>query len=449
MDKFNKKRIFDGFPIFFILVICFIYSTGQFTDTYIRHDDWEFMTHLLPNMNHHGTPWDKTLWEGRWINFLWSYQAKELSINANYIIFILGYSLFSWVYSSFLVKEYVYIKNDIFIKVIISLMIFFCPTYADLSLWPATLSPSVWIAFVGVLYCIYKEYWLGKVILFITLVMSYAPLAPACLLLIVSCQNQSFLNVFRTIILYISSYLLGVLIIYTLNYKFHGVFGVQIQDWRNPNPLVSFQTFIDNFHKSLGIWESIFYRNRYLLSFCVLATSFNIYLNRKNRNIINVWVGVLCVFIFEFLISLYSGVDLPDRAIIWLWMFFVIIVSNSLFFMLNFNYLGKLYYVIPLFFIFYGANSWNEFYTSESKFAKIENNLLNLLSLQPRKDVFICGDIGKLVGTGVTRDINAISLSFLKRQNIVLHSEEVAECNYVPNHLGVYDVNGITILKLN
>ncbi|SUT99356.1 Uncharacterised protein [Actinobacillus lignieresii] len=240
MDKFNKKRIFDGFPIFFILVICFIYSTGQFTDTYIRHDDWEFMTHLLPNMNHHGTPWDKTLWEGRWINFLWSYQAKELSINANYIIFILGYSLFSWVYSSFLVKEYVYIKNDIFI-----------------------------------------------------------------------------------------------------------------------------------------------------------------------------------------------------------------IVSNLLFFMLNFNYLGKLYYVIPLFFIFYGANSWNEFYTSESKFAKIENNLLNLLSLQPRKDVFICGDIGKLVGTGVTRDINAISLSFLKRQNIVLHSEEVAECNYVPNHLGVYDVNGITILKLN
>lgn len=85
-----------GFVAFFISILCFIYITGQLSDPYIRHDDWEFMTYLLPDMANHGTPWDKTLWEGRWTNYIWSFIARDFSVNANYLFFILGYSLFCW-----------------------------------------------------------------------------------------------------------------------------------------------------------------------------------------------------------------------------------------------------------------------------------------------------------------------------------------------------------------
>ena len=68
MNNKDISSFSKGFLVFFIFVLCFIYMTGQLSTPYIRHDDWEFMIYLLPDMPHHGTPWDKTLWEGRWIN---------------------------------------------------------------------------------------------------------------------------------------------------------------------------------------------------------------------------------------------------------------------------------------------------------------------------------------------------------------------------------------------
>ncbi|MDU4702202.1 MAG: hypothetical protein E6Y14_05235 [Haemophilus parainfluenzae] len=439
MNNKDISSFSKGFLVFFIFVLCFIYMTGQLSTPYIRHDDWEFMIYLLPDMPHHGTPWDKTLWEGRWINYLWSFIARDYSVNTNYLFFIVGYSLFSW-------SVGFYFSTKQLDRLLISIASFFCSAYADLSLWPATLSPSIWLLFfIVLLFKFYRNNWL-LIIFFPLLVMSYAPLVAVCFILLFSNFKSSFREKVKFGFIYYIGYVFGVLIIYILNYKYHGFLGVQVAEWRHPNPLVSFESFIVNFKKLLGFWIELVKEYKIYIVFS-LVLSFFLIKNGRKENLLNLYLSLFFIIVIESSLSLYTGVDIPVRAIIWPWFFFVSMAAISLSSINIKNRSGGLLLLILL--ISYGFGRWYEFYTYESKHARFEEFLGATLRSQEHRDVYVCGDVKLIMGLG-GRELRPLTLALWKKDGIYLKQASAEECQVLSgSKLGLHNINSKTFYKFN
>lgn len=468
MTNLNKIN-FHGFFLFFAIIICFIYTTGHLTNPYIRHDDWEFMLSAIPpELPHHGTAWDKTLSEGRWVNYYWSsFVASKLSIHANYLLFIIGYSLFSWMTSYFLInlqknnnKEYS--SNNTYI-LIGALLIFFNPIYADLSLWPATLAPSVWLGFLFVLILAltyYHSNGINKKICFLMLIfslltMSYAPLI-ASLFLILSISAKNYKELLKFSILYYVFYVIGVIAIHVLNYSFHDYFGVQVADWRHPNPIKNINDIFENFDKARHSF-GVFYRENkiyYLIGLVLSVLAFV----QKNRRAMQLTVALLVVLFLECALLIYTGVDYVARSTIFIWMFFSLLILLTLQFNLtNNNYLKNkhIFYtsLVTLMGIFIvnlynGIENWNGFYRYEARTAQYESSIANLLSLQSRKEVLVCHYEKIVPNANITRELKALSLSVYKRSEIILKSYNGEECHQLPDQFGVFNLNNKTFLNI-
>lgn len=445
-----KKTLFqsnslNGFFIFLLISLAFIYATGQLTTPYIRHDDWEFMTHIMPGMAHHGSPWDKTFWEGRWVNFLWSSIAKELSVNTNYILFILGYIIFCW---TIVISFFEEISN----RIIVALCIFFCSAYADLSLWPATLAPSVWIAALLFFLCQkFKEY-KHKITLFIfpILVMSYAPLvAPCFMLLMLQDRESKIIAKIKPIFVYYIGYVLGVFIIYSLNYKYHNVFGVQIAEWRHPNPIHSWEDLKFNSIKTLLFWWSVIKEYKYLLSLSSIILLTIVWKNGKDK-IINIGLALAAILLIETALSIYTGVDIPVRAVIWPWFLFVSIIILGLNNLRETNILKWFVLSVALFLVSQGMKTWYGFYTYEVRQAQSEAVFGNILRMQSDQNVFLCGNIRDAVAFN-HRELKPLTLAIWKKNGIILKQASEDECieKLKGAGIGLHKVNNKSYYKFN
>lgn len=119
MDKADKPEISlhrTGFYIIFVLL--FLISSGQLTDTFVNHDDWDWL--IRPgDVAGYGTPWQKTLWEGRWVNYYWSIISQNLTANWTYLLFISLYTTGIWFVS--------YILSNNSFSAIVAIGLFFSP----------------------------------------------------------------------------------------------------------------------------------------------------------------------------------------------------------------------------------------------------------------------------------------------------------------------------------
>lgn len=436
---FNNNT--QAFIIFILFIYSFIYMTGQLSTPYIRHDDWEYMTYLLPDMPHHGTPLDKTLWEGRWVNYLWSFIARDFLVNTNYLLFIIGYSLFCWTIGmSF--------ATGIFSRFLISLIAFFCPAYVDLSFWPATLTPSVWIAFFLLLFnyfCKNKLYIFPIMITFAILIMSYAPLISVCFLLLTLDSRRTVNDNIKLSITYYVGYLLGVIFVYILNYKYHGFLGVKIADWRNPNPIHSFDNVIENTQKTIFFFKDLISNNigSILISSILMILLFN---EGHKKQVITFIGSMFLVISLESALSIYTGVDIPDRSLIWPWYFFLSVIILTFRFASTVKLILATVLILTL--LYTGMERWYGFYTYESKHARFENVLGGILKTQDQEQVYICGDTKNIKGLG-NRELKALTLSIWKKDGIYLKQADEKECSLLSDKsLGLHKINEKTFYKL-
>lgn len=434
-----------GIMLFLFIMFFFIFSLGQFTNVYIRHDDWEFMTYLAPDMRGYGSPWDKTLLEGRWVNYLWSFIAHQLPAKTVYCIFILGYSLLCWLGACL-------VSNNPRITLIIAIIFFLCPAYADLSFWPATLTPSVWITMGMLAFFInYKSVNPLFIIFSALLMLTYQPLIPVCFLLF-SLRLNSLSATIKVGIYYYTGYVLGVVIIYVLNYHYHDFLGVKIADWRHPNPVHSLHDITTNFKKSIGNWHSVFTYYSWVTLSSFIGFAVIAYINKPV--FIRLLTALLMILCFETLMQVYTGVDIPDRSLIWPWVLFVCILSillNYLFYTDNLvsKTLISISAVVMLVFTFHlGFVNWLGFYNYENYFAKYEDYLGNQLRSQPNVQVFTCGDFSKIQGYQ-RHDFAELALAIWKKSSINLTPLSDSKCEELNLSVGLSTVDGISYYRVN
>lgn len=287
---------------------------GQLHSPYLEHDDWNF---LLPASwgKGYATPWQKTLTEGRWLNYWWYLLiGARWSATAAAWAYALLVALFAGVLS-FRLEGHAR-------KLLLTLVIFFSPMFAELSIWPAALAASRLLLALSALAFAFAGRRGRMVALGLATflaVMSYAGAAPVILLAYVfmrRVERQSELAI--TLAIYLAAYALSILCIATLNYAYHDHFGVLIEGWRRPHPA----------HDPAGFWANCLIQLDHLRQtsaflrwpLLVSAISALLVLRYGQRRL---WESIMLVAIMAFAMDLgvaaLGGVWVPVRSMGWLW----------------------------------------------------------------------------------------------------------------------------------
>lgn len=439
INLFFSKEIYY-FTLLFIIVLLYIYGKGQLSHTFARLDDWEFMTDLPFGMEGHGSPWEKTLWEGRWINFLWSKIAVHLTLKEIYLFFLIGYTIFCWVASSFISFKY-------YERLIISGLFFLCPEYADLSLWPATLSPSIWFASFTLLICKLKSNNILLYTLFILDFISYPPVAPLCLLF-VCLSSHNYKQLITYTILYFAAYVTGVLIIYTLNYFNHNIFGLQLADWRHEHKIKNIHDIIFNFKKAVNQLSYIYFGQYHYARYLFISILISILLKFNQNNLLKFLIILLLLIFIDFSIPFILGTDVVIRSILWPW-FLIIIVLYYKFKGLNYKY-STILTLSFSFILFIQANIfWNRIYSNTTKRSELIEYYGKLLLSTNQNKISLCGNLSKtlpLYGTPYWESNMPFIEQIWKEYNVQLIRYD--HCDQIKT-LGLNKINNSYILKIN
>lgn len=298
--------------IFTLIVCAFLAVFGQFSEPFISHDDFDW---LIPSNFDQGfeSPWSKASTEGRWLNYPWSWFTVRLNIDSVYFLFV---ALTIWMCVSI---SRLYMGR---LSVVAALLFFFSPPAGELSLWPVTQSSSVLItaACVTTLYFLQRKnaryVMLGGVV--IASLLTYPAYAPMILIVFGATLINSRKEFLHTALVYVASYSVGILTIFTLNWYFHDNFGINVAGWRHPTPLFPDGNLSHNIIRYAKFWGGITTYWPVLVASIIAYTTCFI-ADIKRRQCVYVLLLTALVIVIEASASVINGLDLPSRTSLWLW----------------------------------------------------------------------------------------------------------------------------------
>lgn len=416
MKRFNTAGY--AFLVYAIVILALIIFSGRASHVFIEHDDWIFMSNPPSWYGTYGSPWAKTLSEGRWINFLYSFVQKELNYRVIYYIQVSLYAILCWVFS------YKTIANNI-ARIAFSTSLFLCMPIIEIMGWPATQTPFILITIAFIYSFEVKNIYLrtfSGYILGIMAILTYpVALAIMCIYMSIKASCEVKYNTTKTIkwilfigLFYFLSYLSGVVIIYALNSKFHGVFGVVIEAWRNPNPARDYATLMDNIRSTSLYFLDIFDYYRILLVLFIISVV--VAFTCSFRSALVVMCPIVLSMTIDILIHVYSGVDVPARSTAWLWFGFasiLILLLNS-----KTPFIQKYIVILSLSSLIYmGMSYWFDIYKPRYTTEVTEDILYDKISTYGDTSFYLCTKSMSIDGMP-KRGVYAFMLSMYKKHNI-------------------------------
>ncbi|MGH8232976.1 MAG: hypothetical protein ACREPU_02095 [Rhodanobacteraceae bacterium] len=313
MNGRTKTRL-EWFMLFALVAFIFLSATSQLGIPFIRQDDLDF---LMPGTWHHGyaTPWEKTLTEGRWINYLWYQVSQHLSANAAYLLFITAYFFFVCALARF-------VSNNRLLF-LCGLAMFFSPMFGQVSLWPSALISSVALCALSMwlLFSVSDRWIVPTLAIFTILVVGAYPTLASIPLLALAVREADSSTKKKMIygVTYVCAYGFAVLAICTLNLLFHGHFGVQIASWRHPQPLRSLADFGAGIMRYGHLWRDLWVDYTIPVVFGVVSLALLWFRSRTRRICVSILLAAGLVSCIELGIVLVGGTGMPVRAMAWVW----------------------------------------------------------------------------------------------------------------------------------
>lgn len=213
----------------------------QLPDPLLRHDDYPALL-ADPTLYYM-----KTLTEGRWLNHLWHLREWVTPAWVNYLVYQACWAI----YLGCLAHNAFGREAETWQRLMVGLIAGVSLPWVLISLWFNTLLPGLAVvALYGLLATRLSERscrWLMPLFVPVSL-MGYTtfPFLILALSLTRAGVTRSARDLAALLGLFIASFALGMLLIYSLNYTVHGVFGVPMADWRNPSPVVDLASAMAN-----------------------------------------------------------------------------------------------------------------------------------------------------------------------------------------------------------
>lgn len=311
---FSIKKLDNNIAFYIVSVAVVLYCLNQYTNAVINHDDWDFLFEqgVVPG---YGTPWERTLWEGRWLNYLYYSFSQNLTG-------LMSFALFAVFYTAF-IGFATYILAGGRHSSLLALSLFFSPIMGDLSRWPTTITPAMIV--LATVTCIFalsksiREDSIAMIIGVFLMVMTYPSISAIIYILYSAKYSWSKQLVSMMTIAFVLAYGASVISIYLLNYKFHNYFGLQIQGWREPNPLKSLSDVAYNGFKylhtlmdAIDYWRSLFFLSCAGWIICCF------YDEARWPATITLFAVFVC-FVVELSIEIKSGITIAARSELWVW----------------------------------------------------------------------------------------------------------------------------------
>jgi len=300
----------------------------QLPDPMIRHDDYPA---LLADP---ALFYTKTLSEGRWLNYLWHLREVVTPAWVNY----LAYQLLWAIYLGCLVHNAFGREAEIWQRVMVALIAGLCLPWILISQWFNTLIPGMAVlALYAWLATRLNERacrWLMLVFVPVSL-MAYTtyPFLILALSLTRAGVARSARDLAGLLALFVASFALGMLAIYSLNYLEHGIFGVPMAEWRNPSPAHDLASALENTKLAWQFLSSLALKGSYanaplmLLQGAVLAAAVWSVLRQDRWRALYMLsgaalgLGLICLQVIR------TGIDMPLRSGGFLWIFFAVFLG--------------------------------------------------------------------------------------------------------------------------
>ena len=305
----------------------------QLSDPLIRHDDYPAF------FGHAEAYYGKTLTEGRWLNYWWMSRETMWPANFAFLHYLLGWALFcAAVATSAFARDarLIYVALTAF-------LIALSPQAYLISAWFNTLGLGIWIVAIFAILTLYVGSRGARVLMLFfgpisMLAYTTYPLAMSALLFARHDTRRSIWDVLLLLLLLAVSMMLGLLIIYTLNYHYHGIFGLEIAEWRNPDPArgladlwanaqIVLPFYLEEILTSMGFgiaWISA-------MNMFLLVAAMAILIQQRTLEPVYLLVGLAAAVGVLMANSLKEGVDIPMRAMFGAWVFFALILARAVF----------------------------------------------------------------------------------------------------------------------
>ncbi|UWQ37845.1 hypothetical protein K3552_02215 [Leisingera aquaemixtae] len=318
------RRDLPQLPVTVAAVFAMLLLTAlfQLPDPMIRHDDYPALL-ADPSLFY-----SKTLTEGRWVNYLWHLRGFVTPAWLNF----LAYQFLWAVYLGCLVHNAFGREAETWQRVMVALIAGLGLPWVLISLWFNTLIPGLAIvalyAWLATRLSERACRWLMLVFVPVSL-MAYTtyPFLILGLSLTRAGVARSARDLAGLLALFIASFALGMLAIYSLNYAVHGVFGVPMAEWRNPSPARDLASALENSKLAWQFLVSLAQKGAYnntvlaLLQWGLLACAVWAVLRQDKWRAIYLVSGAFLGLALICLQVIRSGIDMPVRSGGFLWIF--------------------------------------------------------------------------------------------------------------------------------
>ncbi|TNJ44385.1 hypothetical protein [Phaeobacter sp. B1627] len=316
-----------------LILLCFagilLASAPQIMDPLLRHDDFQAL------FNDARGYYPKTLSEGRWLNYLWLAWSPALSAPVTYILYQACWAIYlgTLVHLAFGAGDAVWRKLSV--AMIAGLA---APTLL-ISLWFNTLLPGLMVCAAYALLCAtLSERW-GRWLLlpFVPLALMGYTMNPLLLLAICLTRRdapRSALHLAKVLALFVTSFALGMGVIYTLNLHFHGVFGIPMAAWRTPTPAYDMASALSNLVRMgdvMGIAARVVAYNFMPLTYGLLGLGglAVVWVGRRNPweviySLTGIGIGLALIAVQ----AVKSGVVMPPRVLGFALVFYAVLLGH-------------------------------------------------------------------------------------------------------------------------
>lgn len=135
--------------------------------------------------------------------------------------------------------------------------------------------------------------------------------------------------------LFTISFIIAILITYTINWSVHGIFGVPLAEWREATPAHNLSQLRDNLPKLLETFNAFMTKSSFgffpaqIFHIALMVGASLVLLRHEPLEALYIYAGLITGITLIVLQVLKLGVAIPARTLIFVWVFYAITVVRA------------------------------------------------------------------------------------------------------------------------
>ncbi|MBV2360003.1 hypothetical protein KUH32_09465 [Thalassococcus sp. CAU 1522] len=324
-------RAASGTGALFLLALLavLLMSLPNLVDPFIRHDDYPAYFADPAGF------WDKTLHEGRWVNYLW--HLREI-VTPAWLNFAVYQALWACFAASLAVAALGRSAVGFFGALLVGFVLV-APPASLIALWFNTLLPGMALVALYAVLANRLSVVAHRALLPLFVILTFMAYTTFPVLLLAIClvrtRRRSLADLAGLWLLFVASFAAAVLTTYAINWQVHGVFGVPLADWRQANPADSLSDLRANLPLVAESLSAFLHRTSFefvpaiWFHLGLLAVSTAVLLRRAPLEALYLHAGLATGLALVVAQVLKLGVEVPPRAFIFAWVFYGLIAVRA------------------------------------------------------------------------------------------------------------------------